>query len=196
MIPALKRARLCILTIGLTYAISVACGIIMVHSGNEFALHYRDSLVSRASATAPAARALNGGDKVKAALFDFTGNLFLGAVPGTISGLGIIFPYPLSAFRGWVGGIVSVDGNHRSRLADSHARNYYLGVLILQLLPFSLTGGAGVYLGAASYRSWRESRFRWSWKLPLPRGAILDVVWIYVLAIPLFLVASLIEFLA
>ena len=96
---------------------------------------------------------------------------------------------------GWVGGIVSVDGNHRSRLAESHARNYYLGVLILQLLPFSLTGGAGVYLGVAWYRSWRAIEFRWSWKLPLPRGALLDVVWIYVLAIPLFLMASFIEFL-
>lgn len=196
MIPALKRARLCILSIGLTYAISVVCGILMVHSGNEFALRYRDKLVSRASATDPAARALDKGEKVKAALFDFTGNLFLGAVPSTISGLGIIVPYPLCAFRGWVGGIVSVDGNHRSRLAESRARNYYLGVLILQLLPFSLTGGAGVYLGVAWYRSWRASEFRWSWKLPLPRGALLDVVWIYVLAVPLFLVASFTEFLA
>lgn len=195
MASALKRARVCILTIGLTYLISVAAGIVMVSSGNKFALSYRDQLVAQASVSDPAARAIGRGEKVRAALLDFSRNLLLGAVPGTISGMGIVPPYPIAAFRGWVGGIVSVDGNRRSRLMERSARNYYLVVLILQLLPYSLTGGAGVYMGLAWYRHWRASGFRWSWKALLPPGALLDVIWIYTLAIPLFLFASVIEFL-
>ena len=46
---ALRRARFSILTIALTYILSVAAGMSMVHSGNEFALHYRDNLVGTAT---------------------------------------------------------------------------------------------------------------------------------------------------
>jgi hypothetical protein len=99
-------------------------------------------------------------------------------------------------FRGWVGGIVSVDGNHHSRLADPHERIYYLVVLILQLIPYSLTGGAGVHLGLAWFREWQRSGWARQWQLPVPRSALADAFWLYALAMPLFLGASLFEFLA
>jgi uncharacterized membrane protein SpoIIM required for sporulation len=195
MLLALRHAKFSIRAIGLTYVLFVIIGAVMVHTGNRFALNYRDRLVHSASGTGTL-RALDTGYRVRAALLDFGGNLLLGAVPQTISGLAVLPPFPIAAFRGWVGGIVSVDGNHHSRLADAHERNYYLFVLTLQLLPYSLTGGAGVHLGLAMYRNWRASVSQPSWKLPLPRAAVLDVLWIYALSIPLFLLASLVEFLA
>lgn len=192
---ALNHAKYSILAIGVTYVLFVTIGAAMVHSGNRFALDYRDRLVHSASATGTVA-ALNTGHKVRAALFDFGGNLFAGAVPQTISGLAVLPPFPIAAFRGWVGGIVSVDGNHHSRFAVPNERNYYLLVLTLQLLPYSLTGGAGVHLGVAMYRNWHASGFKSSWRLPLPRATVLDVLWIYALTVPLFLLASFVEFLA
>ncbi len=74
---------------------------------------------------------------------------------------------------------------------------YYLSVMLLQLLPYSLAGGAGVRLGLAFLRP--TSRFgypgsaRW---LGLPAEGVRDVLRIYALVVPLFLVASLVEFLA
>ena len=196
MFAALKRARFGILTIALTYGAAVLAGIVMAQSSNRLALDFRDRIVSKASAGDLAFRAAVSGQRTRAALLDFGGNLFLGAVPQTFSGLGIVPPYAFAAFRGWVGGIVSVDSGHRSRLADPHERDYYLGVLLLQLLPFSLTGGAGVHLGLAWYRKWRESGYKVRWTLPLPRAAVVDTLWIYALAVPIFLIASLVEFLA
>jgi hypothetical protein len=100
----------------------------------------------------------------------------------------------MAAFRGWVGGVVSVDDRHHSRLINRRQAIYYLVVLLLQLIPYSLAGGAGVKLGLRSYHTWghRETRRWWT----LPRDATLDVLWIYSLIVPLFLVASLVEFLA
>jgi hypothetical protein len=196
MLAALRHARLSILAIGLTYLVSVVVGIVIVHKGSQFALSYRDRLVHRASKSDPAARALRERRRTTAALVDFSRNLFLGAAPQTISGLTILPPFALAAYRGWVGGIVSVDSKHQSRLADSRERSYYLSVLLLQLLPYTLTGGAGIHLGLASFREWRASGFRSSWTLPLPRPALADVLWIYALAVPLFLLASCVEFFA
>lgn len=196
MFVALKRARFGILTIALTYGVTVLAGVVMAQSGNRLALDYRDRIVSRASRGDPAFRAARSGHEMRAAFLDFGGNLFLGAIPQTVSGLGLVPPYAVAAFRGWVGGIVSVGSDHRSRLANPHERNYYLGVLLLQLLPFSLTGGAGVHLGLAWYRKGGEPGNKGRWNLPLPRAALADALWIYVLAVPLFLIASLVEFLA
>jgi hypothetical protein len=95
---AVSRARLPILTIGLTYAVFILLGIVMVHTGDAFALAYRDRLVSEAVRYNPASIAANQGDNVRAALWDFAGNLVLGAMPKTISGMAIIFPYPLVAY--------------------------------------------------------------------------------------------------
>ncbi len=190
--PALIRARLPILTVALTYLVGLLIGIGMVQMGSQFALNTRDSLVSRANASDPAAIANNSGDHLKAALIDFGSNLVLGAVPSTLGGLGVVIPYPIFAYRGWVGGIVSVDGSHKSRLSQPSTAIYYLITLILQLIPYSLAGGAGVHLGISYFRL-RSNRQEAKW-LGLPKNVVLDVVNIYLLVIPLFLIASLWEF--
>ena len=137
---------------------------------------------------------MNGGDRLGAALWDFYGNLVLGAVPHTLAGLGVVFPYPLVAYQGWIGGIVSVNNAHVSRLATFSGAFYYLLTLVLQLVPYSLAAGAGVNLGLSL---WRKQTYyegeRW---LGFPKEAVLDLLRIYALVIPLFLVASLWEFFA
>ena len=191
------RARAPILGIGATYLLGVAVGAGMVHAHNSFALRYCDDLVGHAQITDPAAIAMNRGLPLRAALADFGGNLVRGAVPTTVMGLGIVMPFPLVAFRGWIGGIVSVDGRHVSRLLDSDERLYYLGVLLLQLIPYTLAGGTGVRLGLAFV--FPKSRWgyptarRW---IGLPAEGVHDVLRIYILIVPLFLVASLVEFMA
>ncbi len=191
---ALSRARLGILTIALTYGVSVIVGVGMVAFGNKFALNYRDSLVSRADASDLAAISLENGHRLQAALLDFGGNLFLGALPNTVAGLGVILPYPFVFYRGWVGGIVSANSDRTSRLADPAEAFYYLLTLVLQLIPYSLAGGAGVTLGMAYLRPRPIDQGK-KW-LGLPREAVLDVLRIYLLVVPLFLAASLWEFLA
>ena len=191
---SIQRARIAILSIALTYFAAVVIGMVMAHSGVPLALNARDSIVGQAYSGSDATiNAMQNGQPLLAALSDFSGNLFIGAVPSTITGLGIIFPYPLAAFRGWIGGIVVVDGNHLSRLAQPGEAVYYLVTLLLQLIPYSLAGGAGVHLGLAYYRSHsRSPALRW-YALPLPE--LLDAARIYLLVVPLFLIASLWEFL-
>jgi len=145
----------------------------------------------------PATVASNRGLPLRAAFFDFTGNLGRGAVPSTIMGLAVALPFPQAAYRGWVGGIVSVDGEHKSRLRHWHERIYYLGILFLQLIPYSLAGGTGVRLGLA----FLMLKGRWDYPaserwLGLPAEGVRDVGRIYTLIVPLFLVGSLFEFLA
>jgi len=195
LLAALGRARAPILWIGSTYLLSVAVGVGMVHSHNGFALRYGDNLVGAAQQTA-VGKAMHNGMPLRAAVGDFAGNLFLGAVPSTIMGLSVVMPFPWVAFRGWVGGIVSVDGEHISRLRDSGERVYYLGVLLLQLIPYSLAGGTGVRLGLAFV--FPKSRWRYPtlerW-IGLPAEGVRDVGRIYLLVVPMFLIASLAEFL-
>ena len=169
----------------------------MVHTHGEFALSYRDKLVGRAQASDPSAVALNHGFPVRAAFLDFGANLGLGAASSTVMGLAVVMPFPWAAFRGWVGGIVSVDGEHKSRLRRWHEGIYYLGVLLLQLIPYSLAGGTGVRLGLA----FLFPKGRWGYPgtkrwIGLPLEGLRDVGRIYVLIVPLFLIASLVEFLA
>lgn len=194
---ALRRARAPILWIWLTYTLGVVAGAVMVHAHNGFALRYRDNLVARALASDPAAVALDRGLPLRAALLDFAGNLGLGAVPSTFMGLAVAPPFPWAAWRGWIGGIVSVDGRHESRLKIWPESIYYIGVLLLQLIPYSLAGGAGVRLGLAFLfpkgRYGYPASERW---LGLPAEGVRDVGRIYALIAPLFLVASLVEFLA
>ena len=123
---ALRRARLAILSIALTYAISLMTGMVMVHTGNAFAIDYRDQLVGRGQSS-PAVVALSQNDRLRAAGLDFAGNLYAGAAD-TLGGLAIVVPYPLVAYRGWVGGIVSINSAarqpagrpRRSRLLSDH----------------------------------------------------------------------------
>ena len=117
---AVRHARAGILVVGAIYATSLAAGILMAHAGNRFALANRDSLVARAHRTDPAARADDAGAHGVAAAFDFSRNLGLAAIPETVGGLTLVLPVGLASYRGWVGGIVSVDGDHHSRLR--HAR--------------------------------------------------------------------------
>ena len=105
-------------------------------------------------------------------------------------------PFPFAVYQGWVGGIVSVDRNHVSRLGSPREGFYYLGVLILQLIPYTLAGGTGVRLGLAFVMpagryGYRDPQ-RW---LGLPARACAMSRGSTAVIVPLFLVASLVEFL-
>ena len=191
---AVSRARLPIITIAATYLLTVIVGIGMAHAGNEFALSYRDNLVANAHRSDPASVAYRDDRPIEAAVWDFGRNLLLGAVPDTIAGVSVVAPYPLAASRGWVGGIVSVDADHSSRFSDPFEAAYYASVIVLQLIPYSLAGGAGVNMGLGYFRPRPYYQGpRW---MGIPREAIWDAARVYVFVVPLFLVASLWEFLS
>lgn len=187
---ALHRARIAILTVAITYLVSVSVGMIMVHTGNEWAIARRDHIVAGAQSS-PSIIALDQNNRLRAAVLDFGGNL-RGAIADTLGGLGVVFPFPLIAYRGWVGGIVSIDGSHVSRFADPNEAAYYLITLTLQLIPYVLAGGAGVNTGLTLYRP--RSFYQGEKWLGIPKEAIRDVFRIYLLIVPLFLLASLWEF--
>jgi len=190
-LDAIRRGRVAILTIAVTYALSLAAGIAMVSSGNAYALERRDEIVTAAQSSEITA-ANNAGDDVRAALLDFAANLVLGGGTSTVTGVTVIGSYPIVAYRGWVGGIVSVDSRHQSRLGDAGRATYYLVTLALQLIPYSIAGGMGVYLGVGAWRAVRRPRTD-TW-LGLPTDRLRDVALSYVLVAPLFLIASLWEF--
>jgi hypothetical protein len=165
----------------------------MVHSGNSFALSYRDKIVGNANTRDKASINYNNGNRFKAALIDFSGNLFIGSIPQTFLGLGIIFPFFTTAYQGWIGGIVSVDGLHRSRFIKTKSALYYLIVLILQFIPYSLTIGSGLTLGVKTYKL---NKSRKLFKYQLDKSSLKDVFNIYLFAIPIFFFASCFEFLS
>jgi len=189
---ALRHARAGILIIGTIYAASLAAGILMAHTGNRFTLAYRDSLVARAHRADPAARAHGAGEHAVAAAFDFSRNLGLAAIPETIGGLTLVLPVGLASYRGWVGGIVSVDRDHQSRLRRPRAAVYYVVTLVLQLSAFTLAGGGGLHLGWAFVR--KRGPFVGPAWFRLPKPALVDVAWLYVVIVPLFALGSLWEF--
>jgi uncharacterized membrane protein SpoIIM required for sporulation len=167
----------------------------MVHAGNKFALNYRDQLVNQSRQSNPASVAYLQGRNLEAALWDFAGNLVLGAFPKTISGFSVFLAYPMVIQQGWVGGIVSVQGDHSSRLSEPRSALYYVVTLFLQLVPYSLAVGAGVNVGMAVFRTqpyYEGPR----WLGIFPKEAVRDVARTYLIVIPLFLVASLWEFLS
>jgi hypothetical protein len=188
---AFYRARIPILSIALTYAVSLAVGMVMVHAGNAFALNTRDQMVSGAQ-SGPILTALNQNYRLRAGLLGFAGNLF-GGISTTVAGLGVVFAYPIAAYRGWIGGIVSVDGSHLSRLASGREAAYYLITLGMQLIPYSITGGAGVNMGLAFLNPKRYPQGNKWLGIPAEAG---DVLKIYLVATPLFLVACWWEFFA
>ncbi len=195
VVRAIGRARFAILAVAGAYGLAILVGIVMVHAGNAFALNYRDQLVGRAVQQDPAAQAAGRGDALQAALRDFGGNLVLGAVPKTLSGFGVVFPFPLVAYQGWVGGLVSVRGDHTSRLNDPRSAVYYLLTLLLQVTAYALAVGAGVNVGVALFRLppyYQGPR----WLGLFPQEALRDVARIYAVVVPLFLAASLWEFLS
>lgn len=195
IIRAVARARLAILTIALTYTIFIILGIVLVHLGNASALAYRDRIVGDANRSEPAALARRQGNNIRAALLDAIANLTRGAVPMTVMGLAIVLPYPWVAYQGWIGGIVSVRGDHSSRLADLRPALYYLLTLVLQLTAYSLAVGSGVNVGVAMFRPPAYYQGQ-KWIGLVSKEAVRDLLRTYALVIPLFLVASLWEFLS
>ncbi len=190
---ALRRARLGIWTVALTYFLSAAVGIVLVHTGNSFSLRYGDKIVSRAHENSAILKALRNHRPMTAAWMDFAANLTGGAA-STMAGYWAPAVYPIAFYRGWIGGIVSVDRNHRSRLAEGAQAGYYLSTLLLQLIPYSLAGGAGVNLGIARIRPFEH--YSGQKILGVSREAVLDAARIYTLVIPLFFIASTFEFFA
>ncbi len=192
---AVSRARLCILSVAAAYGATVLLGIVMVHSGNSFALAQRDHIVNQAVQQDATTAAAIRGDNTTAAMRDFIANLTLGAMPKTVMGMSIVLPYPWVAYQGWVGGIVSVRGDHSSRMNHPRSAAYYLLTLLLQLVPYSLAVGAGVNVGVAMFRPLACYQDK-KWLGLLSREALRDMARIYLLVVPMFLVASLWEFLS
>jgi hypothetical protein len=190
-LAALGRGRVAILTIAATYLVSLVAGIVMVSEGNTFALERRDEIVG-AVQTSEILVAHRGGDHLRAALLDFAANLVLGGGISTVTGIAVVGSYPIVAYRGWVGGIVSVDARHQSRLSDPVRASYYLVTLLLQLIPYSIAGGMGVYLGIGAWRAVRRPQGD-TW-LGLPKDRLRDVAVTYIVIAPLFLIASMWEF--
>ena len=167
----------------------------MVHNGNAFALNQRDKIVGRAVHGDPAVIANRQGHHLRAALLDCAENLLIGSVPKAITGFAVVLPYPLVAYQGWVGGIVSVRKDHTSRFDNVRSAAYLIATLILQLVPYSLTVGAGVNVGIACYRPAPYYQGE-KWLSILPKESIKDLGRIYALSVLLFLLASLWEFLS
>lgn len=187
---ALRRARVSIAAVASAYLLSLLVGIALAQTGNSFAITTRDTLVANAQSS-PSLLALKRGDRLQAAVFDFGANL-LAALGDTLGGLGIALPFPIIIYRGWVGGIVSIDGSHASRLAESASAAYYVITLVMQLIPYSLAGGAGLNMGHACY--WHRDCYQGKRWAGIPIEAMRDVLRIYQLVIPLMLAASLWEF--
>lgn len=195
IIKAIQRCRPFAVSIFLTYLVSSAVGIVMAHAGSGFALAQRDRTVREALASDKASIAYRSDDLANAVILDFAGNLFYAAIPQTVAGLGVVLPYFSVAYQGWVGGIVSVDNAHRSRMRSLKGMSYYFLVLLLQFIPFSLSIGAGVHCGVAVYRHNAEVGWRF-WRYRLPRQNLVDLSCVFAVAVPLFLVASAFEFLS
>jgi hypothetical protein len=192
---ALGRTRGPLAASATTYIAAAAAGIILASAGVPFAVSQRDSIVGGA-ATSTITKAENAGDRLRAALLDFGSNLFLGAVPTSVVGLTVIGPFPIAAYRGWVGGVVSIDGRHASRLASPEPAIYYLVTLVVQLIGYILTMAAGLHVGLAAWRARNDESLR-SWAgYRLPLAALVDAGCLYLLAIPIFFAGSLWEFLA
>jgi hypothetical protein len=165
----------------------------MVHSGNDFALTCRDKIVGKALATDQASVNYQAGNKFKAALIDFNANLFFGAGIQTLLGAGIVFPYFTTFAQGWIGGIVTVDANHKSRFSNWRSTLYFIIVFLLQTISYSLCISAGVKLGVETYRLNKSVSI---FKYRLHRQSLVDILWLYLLAVPIFFIASCFEFLS
>jgi uncharacterized membrane protein SpoIIM required for sporulation len=190
---ALRRARTWILALALVHVLAVIVAAIMVHAGYVPTIALRDRLVAQARQSDPVSLASRRGDNIQAALLEAARTEWV-CVSVAVTGLTVVSPYVLAAYRGVVGGVVSVDDNHISRLLHPGQASYYISVIILQIIPYALAGGAGVKLGLAYFQRGSESEGgRW---LGYPKEAIWDVVRILVLTIPFVLLANLWEFLS
>jgi hypothetical protein len=192
---AVKRCKVFVLTVFIAYCLSCLIGIIMSHNGNQFAVSSRDNIVGKAMKSDKASLNYQEGKNFSAALNDFMGNLFLGAVPQTLMGFGIVIPFFFVLKQGWVGGIVSIDSEHKSRFKNFKSTFYYLVVLLLQFIPYSLAIGAGVKCGIDFYNFNRMNGWNLS-KFKIQKSSFIDLGYVYILVVPLFFIASSFEFMS
>jgi len=192
---AVKRCKVFVLTVFIAYCLSCLTGIIMSHNGNQFAVSSRDNIVGKAMKSDKASLNYQEGKNFSAALNDFMGNLFLGAVPQTLMGFGIVIPFFFVLKQGWVGGIVSIDSEHKSRFKNFKSTFYYLVVLLLQFIPYSLAIGAGVKCGIDFYNFNRMNGWNLS-KFKIQKSSFIDLGYVYILVVPLFFIASCFEFMS
>jgi len=192
---ALTQCRIYVLTIFITYCISCFVGIIMVHNGNNFAISCRDKIVGKALKTDKASINYQTVNNFSAAMHDFKGNLFFGTIPQTFMGLGIVVPYFTVSKQGWIGGIVSVNSEHKSRFKNFKSTFYYFFVLLLQFVPYSLAIGSGIKFSIDFYIN--NKIHGWlMWKYKIHTSGLLDLGYIYLLVVPLFFLASCFEFMS
>ena len=192
---AVKRCKVFVLTVLIAYCLSCLTGIIMSHAGNQYAVSSRDNIVGKAMKSDKASINYQEGNNFSAALNDFMGNLFFGAVPQTLMGFGIVIPYFFVLKQGWVGGIVSIDSEHKSRFKNFKSTFYYLFVLLLQFIPYSLAIGAGVKCGIDFYKFNRMNGWNLS-KFKIQKSSFIDLGYVYILVVPLFFIASCFEFMS
>lgn len=166
----------------------------MVHSGSRSALGRRDAIVEEAGRDRITVE-YRAGRRYRAALADAAANFGLAALPQTVLGLTVVLPYVTVSRQGWVGGIVSVDRRHRSRLRSLRGGTYYLGVLLLQFLAYSLCIGGGVRCGVALYEQNKDVGWR-SWRYRVAPSTLGDLLLVVCTSIPFFLLASWFEFLS
>ncbi len=192
---ALRRTRSAIALSAATYLSSLLLGIAMVTAGVPFAVQQRDSIVNSAQGGTTLS-AYNRGDRLQAALLDFGSNLVLGAGVTSVTGLSVVGPFPIAAYSGWVGGIVSIDSKHVSRLTRPGDAVYYVVTLLLQLSGFVLAMAAGLHVGVAAWRARDDTSVRSIATVRIPPWALRDALWLYVLVVPFLLIGSLWEFLS
>lgn len=192
---ALYHARYPIALSAATNLIPLLLGIGMVTAGVPFAVSERDSIVNSARGS-PITSAYNRGDRLQAALLDFGSNLVLGAGATTITGISVVGPFPIAAYRGWVGGVVSIDSKHTSRLSRRDDAIYYVVTLLFQLAGYILAMAAGVHVGIAAWRARNDKSLRSFVGIRIPWWSLRDAAWLYVLVVPLLLIGSLWEFLS
>ena len=190
---ALGRARTPIIIVALASLGPLVAGGLLATTGDAFALNQRDAIAATAQDD-DVLDAYEQNHRLGAALLDFRGNV-ASAFATSVTGLSVVGPVPIAAYRGWVGGVVSVDGHHVSRLSQPGPAFYYVVTLALQLIPYVLTGGAGMHLGLVAWRRRNDGSVRSVLTLRIPGEAIRDVGWIWALSLPIFLAASLFEFL-
>jgi hypothetical protein len=192
---AVKRCKLFAFTIFIAYSLSCLTGILMSHAGNHFAVSHRDNIVGKAMKSDKASINYQEGKNFSAAIYDFMGNLFFGAIPQTVMGFSIVIPYFFVLKQGWAGGIVSIDSEHKSRFRNFKSAFYYFLVLLLQLIPYSLAIGAGIKCGTDFYKynrinGWHLSKFK------IQKNSLMDLGYVYILVVPLFFIASCFEFMS
>jgi uncharacterized membrane protein YsdA (DUF1294 family) len=106
-----------------------------------------------------------------------------------------VIPFFFVLKQGWVGGIVSIDSEHKSRFKNFKSTFYYLFVLLLQFIHYSLAIGAGVKCGIDFYNFNRMNGWNLS-KFKIQKNSLFDLCYVYILVVPLFFIASCFEFLS